>query len=101
MGSNSEKSSHILNASSNLLGFCFVVLTSVKLLGFSDATYLDEITAVALICFMTSCILSFMSLRRNHDFDIYERIADILFLTGLFILFISTLLFSFVFELRG
>ncbi|WP_431198565.1 hypothetical protein ACRQ5D_28840 [Mucilaginibacter sp. P25] len=37
-----DKSPHILNAASNLLGLCFVVLTSLKFLKMSDRTYIDE-----------------------------------------------------------
>jgi hypothetical protein len=43
-----DKAPHILNASSNLLGLCFVVLTSLKFLKLTDRTYIDETVAVAL-----------------------------------------------------
>ena len=44
-----DKSPHILNASSNLLGLCFIVLTSLKVLNLTEATVIDELTAVAII----------------------------------------------------
>ena len=91
-----EKSPHILNASSNLLGICFVVLTSLKLLNISGKTIIDEFTTVATVMFMASCILSFLSIRglikRSSKL---ENVADIYFLAGLSLLFITTLLFSF------
>lgn len=87
-----HKSPHILNASSNLLGLCFVVLTSLKLLNVSQKTAIDESTTAAIIFFMSSCILSFLSIR--GDIRKYENIADYLFLGGLFILFITTILFA-------
>ncbi|MEO6316464.1 MAG: hypothetical protein ABIU63_05550 [Chitinophagaceae bacterium] len=91
-----EKSPHILNASSNLLGICFIVLTSLKLLNKSETTVIDEVTVVAIILFMASCILSFLSIRGvNKKSFFFEKSADILFLGGLFLLFITTLLFSF------
>jgi hypothetical protein len=34
---------HILNASSNLLGICFVVLTSLKVLNVAKNTIIDEV----------------------------------------------------------
>ena len=88
-----NRAPHILNASSNLLGLCFVVLTSLKILKFSNTTLIDELTIVATILFMTSCCLSFLSIRGNTTR--YENTADITFLLGLVILFITTLLFSF------
>jgi hypothetical protein len=87
-----DRSPHILNASSNLLGLCFVVLTSLKILKFSNTTLIDELTIVATILFMISCILSFLSIRGNVKR--YENIADVAFLLGLSILFITTILFS-------
>jgi len=91
-----DKSPHILNASSNLLGLCFVVLTSLKLLNISGKTIIDELTTVAIIMFMTSCILSFLSIRGNiKKSGRLENIADIFFIGGLLLLFVTTLLFSF------
>ena len=93
---NEQKSPHILNASSNLLGLCFVVLTSLKIMKLSNGSVIDEITAGTTILFMTSCILSFMSIRNSFNkSEILEKIADIIFLTGLGTLFVTILLFSF------
>ena len=58
-----EKSPHILNTSANLLGLCFIVLTTLKANNHTEGTIIDELTAVAIIMFMTSCILSFLSMR--------------------------------------
>ena len=96
MSSKNDKSPHILNASSNLLGLCFIVLTSIKVLNISAATLLDEIATVAIIMFMTSSILSFLSMRNNNAANSrLEKVADIFFLIGLFMLFISALFISF------
>ena len=95
MHDKNHKSPHILNASSNLLGLCFVVLTSLKLLNISQKTAIDESTTAAIIFFMSSCILSFLSIRGNiKNGGKYENIADYLFLGGLFILFVTTILFA-------
>lgn len=91
-----NKAPHVLNASSNLLGICFIVLTSIKVLKLSEKTLIDEITVCAIILFMTSCILSFLSIRTlAARSDRFERIADYAFLAGIFLLFATTLLFSF------
>jgi hypothetical protein len=91
-----NKSPHILNASSNLLGICFVVLTSLKVLNISQKSLIDEFTTAAIILFMASCILSFLSIRGNiKNEGRLENIADFFFLAGISLLFITTLLFSF------
>ena len=96
MASDNDKSPHILNASSHLLGLCFVVLTSLKLFKISGSTVIDEITTVAIVLFMVSCILSFLSIRGSmKESSKYENIADYLFLGGLVLLFATTILFAF------
>lgn len=91
-----EKSSHILNASSNLLGICFVVLTSLKILKVSETTIIDELTAVTILVLMASSIFSFLALRSGSKRAIqYEKIADTIFLIGLFLLFGTTMLLTF------
>jgi hypothetical protein len=70
-----------------------VVLTSLKVLNFSHTTLIDELTIVATILFMISCILSFLAIKGN--IRRYENIADFAFLLGLLILFVTTILFSF------
>lgn len=91
-----DKSPHILNTSSNLLGICFLVLTSLKVLGKSEQSMIDEITFAAIILFMLSCLLSFLSMRRvSRGSEKLEKMADFIFLAGLSILFITTILFSF------
>jgi hypothetical protein len=81
---------HILAASSTLLGLCFVVLTSLK------ASYIDEFTAAAIMMFMTSSMLSYLSMRSGKAPRIrYEKFADAVFLTGLVFLFITTMLITF------
>ena len=96
MNEEKDKSPHILNASSNLLGLCFVVLTSLKLLNIAGKTIIDELTTIAIMFFMASCILSFLSIRGSiKKSGKLENIADIFFLAGLSLLFVTTLLFSF------
>lgn len=63
MGENKNKSPHILNTSSQLLGLCFIVLTAIKIQNLKHVTIIDEITAMAAMLFMASSILSFLSIR--------------------------------------
>lgn len=50
-----KKSTHILNASSNLLGFSLVIITSLKITKMSHSTYLDEFAGVACL-FLRSAV---------------------------------------------
>ncbi|MEJ7681726.1 MAG: hypothetical protein WKG06_28540 [Segetibacter sp.] len=91
-----NKSAHILNTSSNLLGLCFIVLTSLQVLKLKQTSLIDEFTAIATICFMVSSILSFLSIRSNSKLGIkYENISDFFFITGLSVLFITTMVITF------
>lgn len=90
-------SPHILSTASNLLGLCFIVLTALKIQDAREATMIDEFTILAIILFMMSCILSFLSLR-IADAKIsnrFESVADYVFFIGLLTMFVTTLLAAF------
>jgi hypothetical protein len=89
-----KKSPQILNSSSNFLGFCFLVLTSLKFFKLSDTTFIDEITAVCFVIFMFSCLCAFLSIRsKTNRSAFYETLAEYSFLAGLIIIFLMTILF--------
>ena len=89
-----KKSPQILNASSNFLGFCFLVLTSLKFFKLSETTFVDEITAVCFVIFMFSCLCAFLSIRSKTKRELfYEMLAEYSFLAGLIIIFLMTILF--------
>ena len=91
-----NKSPHILNTSATLLGFCFVVLTSIKINNMGDKSIIDELTALSILTFMASCVLSFLSLRSTKKSSVqFEKMADFIFLAGLSFLFITTCLIVF------
>lgn len=93
----SSKSPRILNTSANLLGFCFVVLTSSKITKMSEASYIDEGATLAIVSFMSSCLLSFLAIRNKSQqrSNRLEKLADVLFLCGLIVLFLTTILIAF------
>jgi len=96
MENRKDNSPHILNSSSTLLGLCFIVLTSLKVTSRTEKSIIDELTAVASVMFMTSSILSFLSMRSIKTPKIqYEKNADYIFLAGLLFLFITTMLLIF------
>jgi hypothetical protein len=100
-GMANNKTQHILNTSSNLLGFCLIVLTSLRISKFSEESRIDELTGIACILLIASCIFSFLSIRTSKDiYSIkYEQIADNIFIIALFLVFLITFMiaFSFIF----
>ncbi|UOE39225.1 MULTISPECIES: hypothetical protein [Chryseobacterium] len=89
-----KKSSHILNASSNLLGFSLVIITSLKISKFSSNTHLDEFAGIACLFFAFSCFFSFLSIRTDREklANKCETIADYLFLSALFCIVLSVII---------
>jgi len=94
---NQSKSPHILNTSTNLLGFCLIVLTSIKVAGFNHATVIDDCTGIATILLMASCLLSFLSLKSGNGkhSERLEQIADYTFLVALICISITIVFVSF------
>lgn len=92
-----SKSQHILNTSSNLLGFCLVVLTSLKISRLSEVSRIDEMTGIASILLIASCLFSFLSIRTGKQKLAvkYESLADYIFIAGLFLVFVITFLVAF------
>lgn len=92
-----NKSPHILNASSNLLGFTFLVLSSIKGFGLPQAGAIDEVVVFLVVSFAMSCFFSFLSMRSKSErsMAMYEQIADYIFFFGLSILLITSVLLVF------
>lgn len=92
---------HILNTSSNLLGFCLLIITSLKISGKSAQTLVDEILMGSLVLFMTSCLLSFLSMRSHKpkSITLMEHLAEYAFVTGLVSLFVVVLIIAFTKEI--
>jgi hypothetical protein len=88
-------SKHILPTSSNLLGLCFVILSFIKIMKFGNETLIDELVAMAIVLFFISSFFSYASMRSNRRVELYEKIADIIFLIGLFILSIGSIMVAF------
>ncbi|MGL6125851.1 hypothetical protein BBI01_01695 [Chryseobacterium artocarpi] len=89
-----KKSPHILNASSNLLGFSLIIITSLKIAKISHNTYLDEFAGVASILFACSCFFSFLAIRtksKRREYT-FEGIADYLFLIALFCIVLAVVI---------
>ena len=79
-------SRHILPTSANLLGLCFVILSFMKISKLGIETIIDELVGIAIIFFLVSSVLSYISMRSKTKAEKYEKTADIIFLIGLFFL---------------
>lgn len=92
-----KKSPHILNASSGLLGFCLVILTSLELSKVSNGTIIDELAGIASLFLAASCFLSFLAIRcRNEKREKkYETGADYLFMAALILIALAVVLVTF------
>ena len=83
---------HILNAASNLLGICVVIIGSVRLT--NTDTLVDETTVLAMMSFLASIILSYAALRRDSVAEWIHTAADYAFMVGVIALSIGALLFA-------
>jgi hypothetical protein len=88
-------SRHILPTSSNLLGLCFVILTFIKILKLGNETLIDEVVAIAIVLFFISSFFSYVSMRSEKWTQLCEKIADSIFLVGLFLLSVGSVLVAF------
>ncbi len=98
MSKSKEKSLHILNAASNLVGFCIVALTSLKIVHTSEKSIINEVLVAAIGLFIASIIFSFLSIRSNDEkSNKYGHLADYIFIIGIFSLSTAVALISFDF----
>lgn len=90
-------SQHILPVSANLLGLCFILINFLQYWKMSKTvdTVLDNLVGVAIVLFLISSVLSYMSMRAKKKEVIYERIADYVFLSGLFFMTGVSLMIAF------
>ncbi len=88
-------SHHILPTSSNLLGLCFVILSFMRVTRMGLETIIDEMLSVAIVLFLTSSLFSYAAIRSSGRSNFYEKIADIIFLSGLGVLSVISMVIVF------
>jgi uncharacterized membrane protein SirB2 len=80
-------SKHILPVSSNLLGLCFLILTFKKIWKVNSVgRFIDKLDGVTILIFLAASLFSYASMRAKKRWEQYERIADVIFLSGLVLL---------------
>ena len=90
---------HILPTAATMIGICVTLTGLVKI---AEArigpSHVDEYCALTALVFLASTVLSYVSLRVGPESALdhrLERIADILFMAGLFALTAITLMFAY------
>lgn len=85
-----------MNASTNLVGFTFIGLTSIKAFGLGQSVFVDKITAVSVVGFMVSTLFSFFSMRTKDKgkSDRYEILADYVFFGSLLMMLVVCVLLT-------
>jgi len=96
-------SPHILSTSATMLGVCMTLL-SLSRLDDDQLAYwmIDKLVAIAALIFLTSALLSFLSMRRHERTALatayFERRAEYLFVSGLVLLGAGAIILAFVIQ---
>ncbi len=90
-------SKHILPTSSNLLGLCFILINFMKLWKMNKRVdiIIDRFVGISILLFLVASVFSYMSMRSVKKAVFYEKIADVVFLVGLFFITIISLMITF------
>jgi hypothetical protein len=73
---------HILSASTNLLGICFIVIGGLKLTNSNSRSYADEVAWVAAVLLFVSTMNSYLAIRSNGAHGWQAQLADWTFMGG-------------------
>jgi hypothetical protein len=83
---------HILNASTNLLGICFIIITGLRLASANARSYADEVAWVAALLLFTSTLSSYLAIRNHGARNWQIRVSDAAFLGGVTTLALSVVI---------
>lgn len=95
-GRQNSLSAHILPTSATMIGVCMTVL-SIGHLGPSGdlRAIVDKLIAIDGVIFLSSAVLSFVSMRTHHRAARYEGRAEVLFISGLALLALAAVTLAF------
>lgn len=83
---------HILNAATNLLGICFVIIGGLKIANLNARSFCDEAAWAAAFLLFVSTVTSYVAIRNDDARPWQSTLADWTFLLGLLSLMIAMLL---------
>jgi hypothetical protein len=87
-----DRHPNILNAASNLLGICFVIITGLRITRMSAHTVGDEVAWVSALLFLGAIGMSYLTIRRGEGSHWHDRWAERAFLLGVAMLTLATLM---------
>ena len=80
---------HILNASTNLLGICFLIIGGLKIANLNARSYADEIAWGAAMLLFTSTLIAYLALRNDESKLWQTKLADGMFMAGVVALMLA------------
>jgi uncharacterized membrane protein YkgB len=89
-----QKTTHILNAASNLLGITLLIIAGLHITNQAQKSFADEVAWLSAVCFCASCGLSYLSIRSLLELDRWETWADRTFLLGIVTLVVAVLVLA-------
>ncbi len=87
-----HRHAHILNAASNLLGICFVIISGLKIANLNSNSLADETAWLAAFLLLTSVIASYTAIRNDAAKAWHTSLADWAFMAGIVTLTLSVVL---------
>lgn len=90
-----DRHPNILNAASNLLGICFLIITGLSLTRSNSRSYADEAAWAAAICFLAAIALSYAAIRSGRTTAWAAVWADRVFMLGVATLTAAILIVAF------
>ncbi len=83
---------HILSASTNLLGICFIIITGLKLASVNAHSYADEVAWAAALLLFVSALNAYLAIRNHGARPWQANVADLTFLGGISVLAMSVVI---------
>jgi hypothetical protein len=80
---------HILNAATNLLGICFVIVTGLRLASANARSLADEVAWLAAILLFVAALNAYLAIRDLNAHPWHAIVADWSFLGGMTALAVS------------
>jgi hypothetical protein len=74
---------HILSASTNLLGICFIIITGLRLANANARSYADEVAWLAALFLFVAAMTAYLSIRNENARPWQVTVADAAFLGGM------------------
>ncbi|HEY1710000.1 MAG TPA: hypothetical protein VGG10_17145 [Rhizomicrobium sp.] len=74
---------HILNASTNLLAICFVIIGGLKISNLNSRTFADETAWISAVLLFCATLSSYLAIRNEGTREYQATFADWTFISGL------------------